>query len=135
MIDTDIVDFITHWEGIGLWFAPIDASNSEVEQNVMILVKWIETFPRPFTIDGVLNVDIVEYFSIECQHNVVLIPIHGPDMEFLSPVRVFLKKMVVMYPFGVPNGIESPVASPGRIGKDMGLPIDMIVFHDVDFSI
>ena len=40
-----------------------------------------------------------------------------------------------MYPFGVPNGIESPVASPGRIGKDMGLPIDMIVFHDVDFSI
>ena len=111
LINTHIVYFIAHWEGIGLGFASVDSTNSKVEKDVLGLVERIGVVTDG-TIDGVEDGDVVEKFAIKIDADSFGIPIHRPDMEFLCPVGVFLEEMGERDALGVPHGIVRTVVAP-----------------------
>ena len=59
LIDADIVDFVTHREGIGLRFTSVDSTNGKVKKDVLGLVERIGMVANG-TVDGVEGGDIVE---------------------------------------------------------------------------
>ena len=134
LIDADIVDFVAHREGIGLRFASVDSTDGKVEKDVLGLVERIGVVTDG-TINGVEGGDVVEKFAIKIDSDSFGIPIHRPDVEFLCPVGVFLKKMGERDALGVPHGIVRTVITPCGIGEDVGYTSHLVVFHDVDFTI
>lgn len=85
-------------------------------------------------VDCAVQVGFVEQLVIQVKSDILFVPIHAPNMEIVSPVWILLQKVAEGYCLAIPVGLPTAVGPPGRVGQDVGHPLDTIIFQEVDFA-
>lgn len=99
----------------------------------MRLTKGILVLTR-CCVEGAVQVGLVKQFVVQVEPDVVFVPVHPPDVKFISPLRILLQKVAEWHRFAVPVGLPATVRTPGCVGQDVGHTLYAVVFHDVDFA-
>jgi hypothetical protein len=84
-------------------------------------------------VDGLTEVYLVEQFVVKVYADVILIPIHAPDVELCCPKRVFDGEVREGFYTLVPYA-SALIVAPTCICQYAGHTTLGIVFHDIYFS-
>lgn len=81
--------------GVGL--AAVGA-DGEVEQDVVLEARdgvreGILRVALIAAVEGLREIDLVEQFIVEIEADVVLVPVHAPDVELVGPARILVREM------------------------------------------
>lgn len=118
LIHPYIIDEILHREGGIIYRSTIITAQGKIEQEILRLLERLLVIAQ-LAIYRLILANLIQKFIIQVKTDALLIPIHAPNVELISPLRIPISEMGERDSLAVPFRRPRLIGSPAGIGKDM----------------
>lgn len=117
LIHPYIIYEILHRHGGIIYLATIITAQGKIEQEILRLLERLLAIAK-LAIHRLILANLVKEFIIQVKTNALLIPIHAPNVELISPLRIpigkWVKGIALLFHFAV-HGLSVPQQALARI--------------------